>query len=107
MDLRVRALAASLLAKAGNDGVTLLKKGAVLGGAAEDRARVLEVIEGVTRDLKAERAQTMKEENPKVRQAAFLLLERLNNTQAVAFSWNMRGEMIPVWLWSASSAWEN
>ena len=39
-DLRVRTLAASLLAKAGNDGVSMLKKEAVLGGAAEERARV-------------------------------------------------------------------
>jgi diguanylate cyclase (GGDEF)-like protein len=82
-DLRVRTLAASLLAKAGNDGVALLKKEAVLGGTAEERARILDVIEGATRDLKAELAQTLGEENPRVRQAAFRLLERLNDTQTV------------------------
>jgi len=54
-----------------------------LGGAAEERARILDVIEGVTRDLKVELAQTLGDENPKVRQAAFRLLERLNDTQAV------------------------
>ena len=81
-DLRVRTLAASLLTKAGNDGVVLLKKEAVLGGTAEERARILEVIEDATRDLKAELAQTLGEENPQVRQAAFRLLERLNDTQS-------------------------
>ena len=63
-DLRVRTLAASLLAKAGNGGGILLKKEAVLGGAEEGQARVLEVIAGVIRDLKAELAQTMREETP-------------------------------------------
>jgi HEAT repeat protein len=82
-DLRVRTLAASLLAKAGNDGVALLKKEAVLGGTAEERARILDVIEGATRDLRAELTQTLSEENPRVRQAAFRLLERLNDTQTV------------------------
>jgi HEAT repeat protein len=82
-DLRVRTLAASLLAKAGNDGVALVKKEAVLAGTAEERVRILEVIEVVTRDLKAELAHALGEENSKVRQAAFRLLERMNDSQAV------------------------
>ena len=82
-DLRVRTLAAGLLARAGNEGIVQLKKEAVLGGAAEERARVLEVIEGATRDLKAELAQALGDQNSRVRQAAFHLLERLNDTQAM------------------------
>ncbi len=82
-DLRVRTLAASLLAKAGNEGVALVKKEAVLAGTAEERARILDVIEIVTRDLKAELAHALGEENSKVRQAAFRLLERMNDSQAV------------------------
>jgi HEAT repeat protein len=82
-DLRVRTLAASLLAKAGNDGVALVKKEAVLAGTAEERVRILDVIEVVTRDLKAELAYALGEENSKVRQAAFRLLERMNDSQAV------------------------
>ncbi len=82
-DLRVRTLAASLLAKAGNEGVALVKKEAVLAGAAEERARILDVIEVVTRDVKAELAHALGEENSKVRQAAFHLLERMNDSQAV------------------------
>jgi diguanylate cyclase (GGDEF)-like protein len=82
-DLRVRTLAASLLAKAGEDGAALVKKEAVLGGTAEERVRILDVIEVVTRDLKAELAHALGEDNSKVRQAAFRLLERLNDSQAV------------------------
>ncbi len=82
-DLRVRTVAANLLAKAGEETGQLLKREAMFGGAAEERARVLDVLELVTRDLEPELAQVMGEENPRVRQAAFRLLERLNDSQGV------------------------
>jgi len=82
-DLRVRTLAASLLAKAGNDGAVLIKKESVLAGAVEERVRILDVIEVVTRDLKAELTHALREEHSKVRQAGFRLLERMNDSQAV------------------------
>ena len=82
-DLRVKTLAADLLAKTGNEGAKSLKREVVLGGAADERARILDVIESVTRDLKTELAHALGEESPEVRQAAFRLVERLNDTQVV------------------------
>jgi len=82
-DLRVRTLAADLLAKTGNEGAIVLKREVVLGGAAEERARILDVIELVAWDLKAELAHALGEKSPEIRQAAFRLAERLNNSQAV------------------------
>ncbi len=78
-DLRVRTIAANLLAGAGEETGQMLKREAVFGGAAEERARVLDVLELVTRDLEPELAQLLGEENLRVRQSAFRLLERLND----------------------------
>jgi HEAT repeat protein len=82
-DLRTRTLAANLLAKTGPDTPQLLKREVVLGGGAEERARILDVIELVTRDVKSELAHLLGEQNPAIRQAAFRLLNRLNDSQAV------------------------
>jgi HEAT repeat protein len=82
-DLRVRTLAADLLAKTGNEGAIVLKREVVLGGAADERARILDVIDLVAWDLKAELAHALGEKSPEIRQAAFRLVERLNDSQAV------------------------
>jgi len=82
-DLRTRTVAAQLLAKMGEEAAHGLKRELVLGGAAEERSRILDVIEVVTRDLRTELAYALGEENPKVRQAAFRLLERLSDSQSV------------------------
>lgn len=92
-DLRSRTLAADLLAKTGNEGADFLKREVVLEGVAEERVRILEVIELVTRDMKAELAHALGEKSPEVRQAAFRLVERLNDSQAVGLLLdNARGD---------------
>lgn len=82
-DFRVRQIAASLLGEMGPEVAELLKRELILEGTTEERIRILEVIDTVTRDLKTELAFAMSEETPEVRQTAFQLAERLNNSQAV------------------------
>ncbi|MFP3869887.1 MAG: HEAT repeat domain-containing protein, partial [Syntrophobacteria bacterium] len=80
-DLRVRQIAASLLAELGPNVAKLLKRELVLEINAEQRVRLLEVIDTVTRDLKTELAYAIGDGNPRVRQAAFSLVERLDDEQ--------------------------
>jgi len=82
-DLRVRQIATSLLGKMGPEGGELLKRELVIEGSHVERLRILEVIDTVTRDLKIELAFALDGENPQVREAAFQLAERLNNSQVV------------------------
>ena len=82
-DLRVRQIAANLLGEMGPQGGDLLKRELVLEGSQVERLRILEVIDTVTRDLKTELAFALESENPQVREAAFQLAERLNNSQVV------------------------
>ncbi|MGD0625865.1 MAG: diguanylate cyclase [Thermodesulfobacteriota bacterium] len=83
-ELRIRQLAASLLGELGTEGAELLKRELVVEGNPEERSRILEVIDTVTRDLKTELAYALGDGNPAVRQAAFQLAERLNDTQVVS-----------------------
>jgi diguanylate cyclase (GGDEF)-like protein len=82
-DFRTRQLAAGLLARMGRDAAERVKQEVVLEVAAEQRFRILEVIDVVTRDLKTELAFCLSDVNPKVRRAAFRLSERLNDKQVL------------------------
>jgi len=82
-ELRVRQLAANLLGQLGSEGAELLKRELVMGGKAEERSRILEVIDTITPDLKTELACALGDGNNGVRQAAFRLAERLNDNQVV------------------------
>jgi diguanylate cyclase (GGDEF)-like protein len=82
-DLRIRQLAASLLGELGTEGAELLKRELVVEGNPEERTRILEVIDTVTRDLKTDLAYAFSDGNPAVRQAAFQLAERLNDNQVI------------------------
>jgi HEAT repeat protein len=82
-ELRVRQLAASLLGQLGSEGAELLKRELLLGGRAEERSRILEVIDAITIDLKTELAYALGDGNDGVRQAAYQLAERLNDSQVV------------------------
>jgi len=82
-ELRVRQLAASSLGQLGSEGGELLKRELLLGGRAEERSRILEVIDAITIDLKTELAYALGDGNDGVRQAAFQLAERLNDSQVV------------------------
>lgn len=78
-DLRIRQLAASLLSEQGYEASKMIKREFVLQTSVEERIRILEVIDGVTRDLKTELLYALNDESPQVRQEAFRLSERLNN----------------------------
>jgi len=78
---RIRQLAASLLAEQGPEAAKQLKRELVMETTAEERLRLLEVIDIVTRDLSTELSYAFRDENPQVRDGAFRLAERLNNTE--------------------------
>jgi len=79
--LRLRQIASYLLKSLGPEAARLLKRELVLEGFPKERVRLLEVIDGVTQDLKTELAYALGDDNPKVRRAAFRLTERLNDAQ--------------------------
>ncbi len=82
-DFRTRQLAAGLLSRLGKDAADRIKQEVVLEVTSEQRFRILEVIDVVTRDLKTELAFCLSDVNPKVRRAAFRLSERLNDKQVL------------------------
>jgi diguanylate cyclase (GGDEF)-like protein len=82
-DFRTRHLAAGLLAKMGREAADRIKREIVLEVTSEQRFRLLEVVDVITRDLKTELAFCLSDVNPKVRRAAFRLSERLNDKQVL------------------------
>jgi diguanylate cyclase (GGDEF)-like protein len=81
-DLRLRHLAASLLAEQGVEAVNEMKKQFVLQTTTEERARILEVMDGVTNDLRTELMFAIHDGSQLVRDEAIKLTERLNNDVA-------------------------
>jgi HEAT repeat protein len=82
-DFRTRQLAAGLVAQMGPEAAERLKREVVLEVTSEQRFRILEVVDVVTRDLRTELAFCLSDVNPKVRRAAFRLTERLNDMQVL------------------------
>ena len=80
-NLRVRQIASYLLKELGPEASKLLKRELVLEGFPQERVRILEVIDGVTQDLKTELAYALGDDSRKVRRAAFHLIERLHDPQ--------------------------
>ena len=78
-NLEARQIASRLLGELGPEPVTLLKRELVLEGFAQQRVRILEVIDKITRDLKKELDFALEDESPKVRRAALRLVERSND----------------------------
>jgi diguanylate cyclase (GGDEF)-like protein len=76
-DLRARQVAASFLVKGGPEAVALFKEDIVSLPQPEERVRLLEVADSITRDLSAELALAIEDSNTAVRQAGFALAERL------------------------------
>jgi len=76
-DLRARQIAASWLAKLGDAGVGRLREELLECSSAPEAVRILEVIDSVTRDLSGELVHVLGDTNPKIRQAAYSLAERL------------------------------
>jgi HEAT repeat protein len=82
-DLRVRQLAASLLAEMGPPAVKEIKRALALEVTVEQRFHILEVIDTVTTDLRDELTYCLGDVNPKIRRAAFRLAERLNDDDLI------------------------
>ena len=82
-DYRVRQIAASLLEKLGPKAVERLKHLMVLEISAEERARILEIIDTLTSDLKTELFHALGDEDANVRRAAYRVVERLENSQVI------------------------
>ena len=59
----------------------MLKREFMLESTAEERLQILDVIDSVTRDLKAELVQALDDENEQVRAKAFRLALRLNTDE--------------------------
>lgn len=78
-DLKLRQIAAHLLGNLGPVATKILKREVILEGFAEERVRILDVIDNITQNLKTELTYALGDESPEVRRAAFRLAERLNN----------------------------
>jgi diguanylate cyclase (GGDEF)-like protein len=82
-DYRIRQLAAELLAELGPSAGEQLKRSLIAEVPVEQRFRILEVIDTVTRDLRTELAYAFGDVSPRIRRAAFRLFERLNDDNLV------------------------
>jgi len=82
-DYRARQTAATLLAKQGPKAAERLKRLLVLEITAEERTRILQIIDTVTSDLTTELFHALEDENHQVRMAAFRLTERINDKRMV------------------------
>lgn len=80
---RARQTAANLLQKLGPKAVERLKHLLVLEISAEERARILGVIDTLTSDLKIELLHAMGDEDANVRQAAYRVVERLEDSPVI------------------------
>jgi HEAT repeat protein len=78
-DPRLRQIACQLLSESGPEAARILKRELVLEGLPEQRIRILEVIDTITHDLKRELTFAIEDKNPRVRRAAFQLVERLQD----------------------------
>jgi hypothetical protein len=82
-DLRVRQLMAGLIGKLGIEAADTFKRELVLEVAAEERVRMLDVADMVSRDLHVELSYALTDEKTQARRAAFRLAERLQDEQTV------------------------
>jgi HEAT repeat protein len=80
-EFRVRQMAASLLAEHGPQAAKLLKRELTLQTTPDEKVRILEIIDTITRDLRTELAYALADGSDLVRQAALQLAERLNDDQ--------------------------
>ena len=87
-DPRIRQIACHLLSERGEETAALLKRELVLEGFAQQRVRILEVIDMITKDLRKELAYVLEDESSRVRRAPDAVTGRLckpqNSTIAIA-----------------------
>ncbi len=82
-DLRVRQVAAALLAEMGPIAGKEVKRALATEPIVEQRFRLLEVADSVTKDLADELAAALADDNSKVRRAGFRLFERLKRDDLI------------------------
>jgi diguanylate cyclase (GGDEF)-like protein len=96
-DLRIRQLAASLLSEQGYEAAKSLKRVFMLESTAEERLQILDIVDRVTRDLKAELVKALDDDDERVRAKAFKLARRLNTDEVEKIllerADNMKGSM--------------
>ena len=80
---RARQIAATLLEKIDPRAINTLKGLIVLEINVQERVQILEIIDTLTSDLKAELAHALGDENQKVRRAAYALAARLRDEQTM------------------------
>jgi diguanylate cyclase (GGDEF)-like protein len=82
-DLRVRQIAAALLAEMGPLAGKEVKRALATEPIVEQRFRLLEVADFVTKDLADELASALADDNSKVRRAGFRMFERLKRDDLI------------------------
>ena len=82
-DLRVRQLCAGILAYLGPPAVRAIKRSLTFEVTVEQRFRILEVVDAITSDLRDELTYCLGDSNPKIRRAAFRLVERLGDDELI------------------------
>ncbi|UCC48160.1 MAG: HEAT repeat domain-containing protein, partial [Gemmatimonadota bacterium] len=82
-NFRVRLMAARLLAELDADAGEQLRRALATEVTVEQRFRILEVIDTVTRDVRDELAHSLGDASPKLRRAAFRLFERLRDDSLI------------------------
>jgi HEAT repeat protein len=95
-DYRARKIAARLLQKQGSHAVERVKRLLVLEISAEERMRILDVIDMLTTDVKDELVFAMGDEDPKVREAACGLVERMNGGEIHEWLFELARSQQPV-----------
>ncbi len=83
-DFRIRQLAAGLLTELGPSASEQIRRSLITEVTVEQRFRILEVIDIVTRDLRNELAYALGDVSPKIRRAAFRLFERLRDDSLIS-----------------------
>ncbi|MFP3981243.1 MAG: diguanylate cyclase [Desulfobacterales bacterium] len=80
-EIHPRRLAAELLGRLGSPGIEQLKQSLINESRAEEKSRILEVIDSVTTDLVTELKYTLMDPEDPVRHAAFRLARRLERPE--------------------------
>ncbi|WP_028313880.1 diguanylate cyclase [Desulfatibacillum aliphaticivorans] len=94
-DVRTRQIAASQLEKIGYQAVEKLKQELVNENSGKRKARIVEVIDTATTDLKTELTFLLADSNTSVRKAGFALAERLNAPYVVNILSNLLDDERP------------
>jgi len=95
-DYRARQIAAILLQKQGPYAVERVKRLLVLEISAEERMHIMNIIDILTPDVKDELVFAMGDEDPKVRKAAYGLVERMNDGEIIEWLFEFARSQQPV-----------